>query len=100
MNVIAPLLAGPVPLQTLPGWPQVPTITLVDNLVWILFLPLAVFVVIAVIHLAATHGKEDRSLHPPTEPLGISSGEQKAPAVTTGARSDESTGGSHALNQH
>jgi hypothetical protein len=96
VNVIAPLLAGPVPLQTLPGWPQTPAITLVDNLVWILFLPLAVFVVIAVIHLAAMRGKEDPSLHPPTEPIVISSGGRQAPAVTTGAQTEESTGGSHA----
>lgn len=96
VSVIAPLLTGPVPLDTLPGWPTAPAVPLVHELVWILFLPAAVFVVVAVIHLAAMIGKEDRSLHPPTEPLVIGGGGREVPAVTSGTDQEHGTGGSHA----
>ena len=98
LSVIAPLLAGPVPLDTLPGWPVAPDVTLVQNLVWILFLPLAVFVVVAVIHMVAARGKEDSSLHPPTELIKITDGRPQAPAVTSGTGRSEHTGGTHALH--
>lgn len=84
------------PLQTMPGWPEVPEVTLVDNLVWLLWWPLAVFVVIAVIYLAAARGKEDPSLHPPTEPVTLGGAGRQAPAVTSGPTAEQSTGGSHA----
>lgn len=94
LSVIAPLLTGPVPLQNLPGWPVAPDVTLVQNLVWILFLPLAVFFVVVVIHLVAARGKEDPSLNPPTEPIRVTGGPGTT-AVTSGA---QRAGGTHALH--
>ncbi|QGF22371.1 hypothetical protein [Raineyella fluvialis] len=96
VTVIAPLTAGLVPLDNLPGWPQAPAVPLVHELVWILFLPAAVFIVIAVIQLASMIGKEDRSLHPPTEPLMIGGSGRQTPAVTSGSDTEEGAGGSHA----
>jgi len=99
VSVIAPLVTGFVPLQTLPGWPTVPEVSLVDNLVWILLIPGAVAIVVAVIALTAARGKEDPSLHPPTEaePLMIGGNGPNAPALTAGgAKGEGSTGGSHA----
>lgn len=96
LTVFAPLTAGLVPLDNLPGWPVAPAVPLVHELVWILFLPVAAFLVIAVIHLAGMIGKEDRSLHPPTEPLMVGGSGPRTPAVTSGADSEDDTGGSHA----
>ncbi|MEA5155067.1 hypothetical protein [Raineyella sp.] len=96
LSVIAPQTSGLFPLDTLPGWPTAPAVPLVHELVWILFLPVAVFVVIAVINLAAMIGKEDRSLHPPTEPIMVGGSGRETPAVTSGSDVEEGTGGSHA----
>lgn len=71
MSVASPLLTALAPLQTLPGWPEAPTVTLLDNLVWIAAIPVAVSVVVILIHMAAMRGKEDISLHPPTEPIVV-----------------------------
>lgn len=92
MSVIAPLVAGTVPLQTLPGWPEAPVVSLVDILVWILFLPGAVFVVIALIYLAATRGKEDPSLHPPTEPVRLAPGGPRHQALPSGEERAQTKG--------
>lgn len=76
MSVIAPLMTdllstALVPLQTLPGWPEAPEVTLVDNLLWIALIPLVVAILIVLIGMAASRGKEDISLHPPTEPITV-----------------------------
>lgn len=92
MIVIAPLLAGTVPLLTLPGWPEAPAVPVLENLVWILFLPLAVFVLIALIHLAASRGKEDPSLHPPTEPVRLASGGPRHQALPSGEERGQAKG--------
>lgn len=96
LSVIAPQMAGLFPLDTLPGWPVAPEVPLVHELLWILFLPVAVLVVIVVIGLALMIGKEDRSLHPPTEPLMVGGSGRETPAVTSGSDTEEGTGGSHA----
>ncbi|WOP18538.1 hypothetical protein [Raineyella sp. LH-20] len=90
------MTAGLLPLDNLPGWPVAPAVPVMHELVWILFLPVAAFLVIAVIQLARMIGKEDRSLHPPTEPLMVGGSGPEAPAVTSGSDREDGTGGSHA----
>ena len=90
VSVFAPLAAGLVPLENLPGWPVAPDVPLVHELVWILFIPAGVAFVVALIGLVAAMGKEDPSLHPPTEPIVVTDGGAPAtPAVTAGAGPDE-----------
>ncbi len=85
VSVFAPLVAGLVPLDNLPGWPAAPDVPLVHELVWILFIPAAVAFVVALIGLVRAMGKEDASLHPPTEPVVVTDGEgSPTPAVTAG----------------
>lgn len=83
------------PLQTMPGWPDAPDVTLVSNLTWLLWIPLAVAAVIALIHLAAARGKEDPSLNPPEEPITVGGGQRQA-ALPGAPAEGKSTGGGHA----